>query len=164
MRALRRCGSPFLVVASLLASASSAAQTSDPSALPNAQALFELAKKEMADGNYAAACPRLEEAARLVPEGMGVKYTLAGCYQGAGKLASAWTLYSIVAGAAGDEARRRDAEVRAAELRPRLAEMTIVVPDEVRALPGIEVKRNGSTVGPGGSAEHPPVLAQGDGG
>lgn len=33
---------------------------------------------------------------RLVPEGLGAKLTLAECYESQGKLASAWTQYTVV--------------------------------------------------------------------
>jgi hypothetical protein len=78
---------------------------------------------------------------------MGAKLTLARCYEGAGMLASAWTLYSVVQSAAHEQARVKLAGERAAALRPKLAEMTIQVPEAVRASPGLEIRRDGIVVG-----------------
>jgi hypothetical protein len=137
-----------MVFASWLAGAAASAQTPDVSALPTAQVLFDAAIKAMDHGDYAAACPKLEEVVKLVPEGMGAKLTLATCYEGAGKLASSWTLYTVVAASAREEERVKSARKRAAALRPRLAELTIQVPDAIRELEGLQIRREGIAVGP----------------
>jgi hypothetical protein len=137
-----------VLAASLLAGVPARAQAPDLSSLPTAQALFDAAAKAMAAQDYATACPKLEEVVRLVPEGLGAKLSLARCYEGAGKLASAWTLYSVVEAAAREKERAIAAGRQAAALRPRLAEMTIQVPEAVRGLPSLEIRRDGIAVGP----------------
>jgi hypothetical protein len=115
-----------------------------------AQALFDKADELMKRKDYAGACPKLEEVTRLVPDGLGAKLTLAECYEGAGKLASAWSTYSQVESLAArlnQPDRQTLARDRAAALKPRLAKMVIDVPPAVASLPGLAVKRDGKPVG-----------------
>src|SRR5262245_14421848 len=111
-----------------------------------AQALYEQAVAAMDKKDYASACPSLEEVVRLIPEGVGAKLTLAECYEGAGRLASAWTGYALAEAAAAKENQRereQKAHARAEALKPKLARLTIVVPEAVRALPGLAITRDG---------------------
>lgn len=67
-----------------------------------------------------------------------------------GKLASAWTYYLEVADAAkavGQKDRAKFAEERAEALRPRLPKLSIQVPDAVRAVAGLSIQRDGTSVG-----------------
>lgn len=115
-----------------------------------AQALFDKADELMKQKNFAAACPKLEEVTRLVPDGLGAKLTLAECYEGAGKLASAWSTYSQVESLAvrlNQPDRQTLARDRAAQLKPRLAKLVINVPSTIASLPGLAIKRDGKPVG-----------------
>jgi hypothetical protein len=115
-----------------------------------AQALYDSATALMDARDYASACPKLEEVTNLVPEGLGARLTLAECYEGAGKLASAWTQYAIVApraARAGQQVRREKAEAKMAELGARVAKLTIVVDPSLTRLEGLEIARDGVTVG-----------------
>jgi hypothetical protein len=115
-----------------------------------AQALWEQALAAMEKKDYAAACPKIEEVVRLRPDGLGAKLKLAECYEGAGRLASAWAMYALaesLASKAGD-ARVARAHEHGTALEPRLAKLTIVVADAVRALPDVEIKRDDTVVGP----------------
>lgn len=115
-----------------------------------AQALYDKASAEMDVKNYASACPTLEEVTRLIPEGLGAKLTLAECYEGLGKLASAWSAYTLVeelAKKAGQDERARKAARKAAALLPGLATLTIQVPEEVRAIPGLAITHRQTPVG-----------------
>lgn len=115
-----------------------------------AQALYDEAARDLAAKNYDAACPKLEEAARLTPEGVGVRLTLALCYEGQGRLASAYAAYQIaesLAVRARRQEQQRTARAGAAALAPRLAKLRIVVSNEAGALPGLEIRRKGSLVG-----------------
>lgn len=127
-----------------------------------AQALYDKAVEQMAAKSYAEACPKLEEVTRLMPEGLGAKLTLAECYEGQGRLASAWLQYSLVeaaAGRAGQGERQRLAGERAAALKPKLAQMTLSVPEAVAKMPGLSIKRGGVLVGPVQFGEAIPVDA-----
>jgi hypothetical protein len=143
--------SAALLVAAILA-ASPAARAQDAAANASAaQALFESAVEEMAAKNYASACPKLEEATRLVPEAIGAKVELAQCYEAWGRTASAWSQWSAVEALAArqNQIERRDlAAARVAELRPKLATLTITVDPTTAALSGVSIKRDGVLVGP----------------
>jgi len=126
------------------------AQSIDARTLATAQALHDQAIKAMDRKDYAHACPDLEEVVRLVPDGMGARLTLAECYDGAGRLASAWTTYVLVDSIATkpNQVRHREtAHKRAEALKPRLAKLKIEVPDAVRAISGLEIKRDDISVG-----------------
>jgi hypothetical protein len=126
------------------------AQSADLQRTAAAQVLYDEGVKAMDAKDYATACPKLEEVVTLVPEGVGAKVSLAQCYEGAGRLASAWTAYIVAEAAAareGQEARRKLASHRAAALRPKLATITVVVPDSVRSLAGLAIERDGIPVG-----------------
>ena len=127
------------------------ARAEGPGDLQIAQALYDEAAKDLAAKDYVAACQKLEEAARLTPEAVGVRLTLGSCYEAQGRVASASAAYELAeAGAARAHQadRRRVAHEKVAALDPRLARLRIVVSDEVRALPGLEIRRAGSLVGP----------------
>lgn len=140
----------LLAVAALGLSTTSQAQSGDPQTLATAQALYDSAVKALDKKDYASACPSLEEVVRLVPDGLGAKLTLAECYEGSGRLASAWMTYTLIESAAikpSQAQHKRTAHKRAEALKPKLAQLTIVVPDAVRALPGLEMTRDGIPVG-----------------
>jgi hypothetical protein len=81
-----------------------------------AEALFREARQNLTEGNYSAACPKLEESQRLDPA-TGTLFNLARCYELAGRLATAWTAYIDVA-----EQTHRDAQhQREAAARERIA-------------------------------------------
>jgi len=120
---------------------------SDPQRVATAQALFTRATELMKAGDFAAACPKLEEAVRLEPSAAGGKLKLAECYEGAGRLASAWGAYGVAevaARAAGQPDRERTAQLKAAELKPRLSTISV----RVRGEPArVVVERDGMAVG-----------------
>jgi hypothetical protein len=137
-------------MATLLARREAAAQQADPQQVAAAQALFEQASAALDRKDYASACPKLEEVVRLVPEGLGARLALGECYEGMGRLASAWTVYlrtETSAMQARQAARQKEAHQRAEALKPRLAQLKITVPSELRALPGLAVSRDGIPVG-----------------
>lgn len=133
-----------------LAAGPSAAQTPagiDPAAKARIDRLYEEAVAALNAGNVDTACPKLEEVTRLAPEGVGARITLAECYEAAGKLASAWREYvaaEAMATNAGQDARVKKAAARAAELKPRLATLTISVPDVVHKTQGLVISRDGA--------------------
>lgn len=122
------------------------AQDVDPQKATDAQALFEQATADMEAKQYASACKKFEEVTRLVPEGAGGKYMLGDCYEKLGKLASAWAQFSFASQLAsrfGQTERATDATARAEALRPKLATLTVFLPDSLRHIAGISVVRDG---------------------
>jgi hypothetical protein len=142
---------PALVASVLLASLAlttpaRAQNTGDRAA---AEALYNDAKKLIADKRFADACPKLEESMRLDP-GIGIMLHLASCYEKTNKTASAWALFREAEQLATRENDKRSdiAKKRADALESTLHRLTIVVP-QASALSGLEVKRDGSRVGAG---------------
>ncbi len=95
--------------------------------------LFRRALVLMDAGKHARACPMLEESQRLDP-GMGTRFRLAECYERTERLGEAFMLYRDVAA----EARQKHAEDRAevararlSALGPRVAVVTVIVPEGV---------------------------------
>jgi len=111
-----------------------------------AQSLFDDARRLMSEGNYKAACPKLEESNRLDPSG-GTLLNLALCREQEGKLATAWTHFKQALSAAkrDDRADRiQAAEEHLAALEVRVPSITVVVA-EPRA--DQEVWVDGASVG-----------------
>ena len=128
---------------------SSAVAHADSGDSAAAQALFDQAKKLMADGHLSDACPKLEESQRLDPRS-GTLINLASCYEKTGRLASAWSKYieaATSAKAAGNSERESVARERAAALAPKLPKLVIVVPAASKTLPGLELSRDNVAVG-----------------
>lgn len=127
------------------------AQSSSLQKAAEAQTIYDAAVKAMDAKDYVRACPLLEEVIHLAPEGVGAKLTLAECYEAVGKLASAWTSYNLVEaatmGKVGQAERKKLAHKRAEALKPKLAQLTIVVPPETRSIAGIEIQRDGVPIG-----------------
>jgi hypothetical protein len=113
--------------------------------------LWDDAGKAMDAQDYATACPKIEAVIRLRPDGLGAKLKLAKCYEGVGRLASAWSLYVLVeslAEKANQPDRQKAAHARVEALKPALATLTLIVPDAVRALPGVAVTCDDKVVEP----------------
>lgn len=141
-----------LLCAVVLEPSAARAQAADPARTATAQILYEQAVDDMEKKDYRAACKKLEEAVRLVPDALGAKMTLGECYEAQGKTASAWSQYIIVAGLAPKQQqteRAQQAAEKAAALKPKLAMLTIEVPDEVGRTPGLSIARDGAAVGEG---------------
>lgn len=115
---------------------------------PAAQAAFDLGKQLMLESRYPEACPKFEESLRLEP-GVGTMLYLAACYEAVGRLASAWAEFRGAQALATRIADPRAAlaRERADKLEPRLARLAIVVPPSLRAIAGLEVKRDDALVG-----------------
>lgn len=80
----------------------------------------------------------------------GTVIFLARCYEETGKLASAWVRYieaADMAKRARQESRRVFAEKKATELEPRVPRLRIQLSEELAALPGLTVIRNGEPIG-----------------
>jgi hypothetical protein len=138
----------------LLALASSLSLGSKPAAASPtaadramAQSLFEDGRRLMAAGDFASACPKLEESQALDPSG-GTLLNLAVCHEKQGRLATAWSDFKEALSVA-----RRDnradrfevAEQHLATLEPQVPSLTIRV---VRAKPEQQVLLDGAPVRP----------------
>lgn len=132
-----------------LAGPAARAQSGETKQLGAAQTIFDRAVQLMDAHKYDEACPKLEEVVRLVPAGLGARLRLAECYEKAGKLASAWTTYTVAesaAATAGQQERAQFARDHAATLKPRLSKLVIRVAEGLRKLEGFSVKRDGAEV------------------
>ncbi|WP_437282144.1 hypothetical protein WME90_16735 [Sorangium sp. So ce375] len=139
------------LVAASLAALSARAEPPDREGQIAAQALHHQARAAMDRRDFESACPKLEEAARLLPDGFGIAFTLGRCYESSGRLASAWKSYSVAQALAeriGNAERSARAREHSEALRPRLATLALVVPEAVRGIAGLEVRRDGIPVGP----------------
>lgn len=135
------------LAASAVVLAASTARADDKAAA--AEVLFEEAKRLAAAGDFARACPKLEESQKLDP-GVGTLYRLGDCYEKVGRTASAWAAFREVAAStknAGQQARAEDAKKRADALERTLArcEVKVAAPDTA----GLVVKRGGVEIGRG---------------
>jgi hypothetical protein len=111
-----------------------------------AESLFDEGKKLFLEKKFAEACPRLESSQRLDP-GIGTLLYLADCYEGLGRVASAWATFREAAGAAraaNQGERETVARSRAALLEPKLFKLTVAVPAGAPA--SLKVTRNDADV------------------
>lgn len=120
---------PFSSIACALALALvttvASAQTAEDKAA--AEALFDEGKKLFLEKRFADACPKLEASHKLDP-GVGTLLYLADCYEGAGKLASAWATFreaASLAKNAGNAERERVARTRAGMLESKLFRVSV---------------------------------------
>jgi len=136
----------------LFATVGSASAQTPPDArqIAAAQALYDAAVADLARGDTASACPKLEEVTAIEPAGIGARLTLASCYERASRLASAWVTYKLAEAEAarqGQSERKERAAAAAQSLAPKLAHLTIEIPADVRSLEAIGVLRDGAKVG-----------------
>ncbi len=114
-----------------------------------AQLSYNEAVALMGQGRFADACPKLVWTIELKPDALGARVALGTCYKGQGLYASSWNAYKEAEAAAekaGNSKRLNEAREAAAALSPKLSTMTIVVPDTLRSLPGLTIKRQGIVV------------------
>lgn len=136
------------LTSSLLVSAVASAQ---PSAADKttAQALFDAALKEMDAGRLNDACPKLVESQRLDPS-IGTKYYLADCLEKQGRIAAALTYFGEVAAEARalkQADREKFAKKRAEALGAKVPKLVLAVPDAMKRLEGLSIKRDGAAIG-----------------
>jgi hypothetical protein len=116
-------------IATLVGIAPQEAYGEDASNAVAAQVLFDDALKLMANGDYAAACPKLAESKRLAL-GIGVCLYLGECEERTGRLATAWAAFREAEDVATtkQDPRARVAHQRLQRLEPRLSRITFEVP------------------------------------
>lgn len=116
-----------------------------------AQALFDEARRLIAEKDYGRACPKLAESMRLDPA-PGTQLNLADCYERVGKTASAWVNFRDVEVRArrdGNEKRETIARERAEALAPRLSRVILLGPDPSRRPKGLRILRDDTELGVG---------------
>lgn len=135
-----------VLVAAAIAGGGGAARAQNAEDKAAAEALFNEGQKLLLAKKYAEACPKLEASHKLDP-GIGTLLYIADCYEGQGRFASAYGVFSEArdqARTAGQGERERIARGRAALLEPKLHKLTIVV--SAPETPGLAVKRGESSV------------------
>jgi hypothetical protein len=114
-----------------------------------ADRLFQEATQLEDTGNYAAACPRLEQSNALDPA-IGTQFNLADCYEHTGFLARAFMLFRSVEGiakAAGKEQRELSARERADALEARVPRLRLELAPGAN-VPGLQVRRDDAAIAP----------------
>ena len=140
----RRAGVVFVLGGIVLsASPAAAQQRTDPVA---ADYIFREARKSVAAGDYAKACPMFAESLRLDP-GAGTRMNLADCEEHIGKIASAWEhwreAFDDMHGKM--DARSARAQRKIAALEKRLPRLTLKL--EPAAVKDAKVERDGVEIG-----------------
>jgi tetratricopeptide (TPR) repeat protein len=110
---------------------------------PDAERLFREGRKLLAEGQLAEACDKFAESERVEPSA-GALLNLARCHADAGMTGTAWSEYLAAARLARGQERPQqaaEAELRAAELQPRLLRLRIEL--DAASGPGVVVARNG---------------------
>lgn len=122
-----------------------------PADIAAAEALFAEGKMLMGQDRFTEACPKFAESRRLDPA-PGTLLNLGDCYEKIGQTASALGAFNEAEATAkhdGDRmGRGAEAARRAKLLEPKLSKLVIHVPPSNQA-PGLEVRRDGRTIGRG---------------
>jgi len=116
-----------------------------------AEALFVDGRALLQAKKYDEACPKLAESQRLDPA-TGTLLALALCYEGQGKVASAWAAYVEAASRSHDEknaARESAAKERVAALEPKLPRLLLSLAPGADKPAGLTIQRDGAPVGEG---------------
>jgi len=139
----------FFITSALILGFSSAAWAAPtPEDVALSEALFREGKTLLQDRKFDLACPKLAESHRLDPAG-GTLVTLGLCYEGAGKLASAWVVFGEALAAA-ERDKRADriklAKEHIASLEKRLSYLTIELAPEGIGVTEFNLTRDGANV------------------
>ena len=110
-----------------------------------ATALFREARTLMGLGHIPDACLKFEESHRLDPSG-GTILNLAFCHEQEGELARSWSEFNeALAFARRDHRADRESAAleHASKLEPRLARLTVVVPETMQRVEDLRIERDG---------------------
>jgi hypothetical protein len=132
-------------VAIVVATAPARPATGDDRDVATAEALFEAARQAVAQGNYASACPKFAESARLDPAA-GAWLNLADCEERLGHLAAAWSAWHEgVALLPRDDERLAPARQRAQAIDKRLPRLVVKLSPDSRR--GARLRRDDVDLG-----------------
>jgi hypothetical protein len=133
---------PLFIVAALCGT--TYAQATDV----NAEALFREGRRLMKAGKLAQACDKLEASERL-DDSVGTLLNLGDCREKNDQLATAWATFLRASSSANakHDAREAVAKQHAASLEPKLASLTISVP-EASHIDWLVIERDGEAVDP----------------
>ncbi len=112
-----------------------------------ADALFREGRALVKQGNFAAACDKLDASQNLDPA-PGTLLALADCFEKDGRLASAWSTWNdavVLARQRNDKRRLETAEKRAQQLEGKLPKLQVDVPND-SVIEGLVVKRNNKII------------------
>ena len=142
-----------LAAAALLALSLPATARADdpPHQAVDAQALYDQAMMVLAQRRYEAACPMFEDIVKLLPDSNAARAAAAECHLRAGRLATALARYTSIeadAAAKGEMKRAAQARARIESLRPRVVNLLIEVPPQIKALPGLAIRLDGAELAP----------------
>jgi hypothetical protein len=112
----------------------------------DAEVLFDLGDKLMAEGKLGDACDAFEASNRMDPRA-GTLIRLGDCREANHQLASAWTAYKDALARVKDPRKREIAAQHVADLEPQLSQITLLVPDASR-VDNLAITRNGVTIDP----------------
>jgi hypothetical protein len=147
MRSVRVAGQASLAVLFAFPGIALAQSTVGGGAKVTAEALFETARKLVAEGKYVEACPKFADSQRLDPS-PSTLLNLASCSEKLGQTARAWATYREAESSAA-AANRQDyvavAKRHADALAPKLSRLTITV---ARPVVGMDIMRDGELVSP----------------
>lgn len=139
-----------LKLAALLALAAPPASAGEAEeALEKGKKLYDEAVVLLEKKKFSEACPKLEEAVRLVPVAVGARLALAECDEGRGRLASALAGYrkaQSLAASAGQADREALARTEADRLQARAGKIRLGVAPADAALEGLTVTLDGTPV------------------
>jgi hypothetical protein len=140
-----RVRSLLAAVAIAMATALARPATGNDRDVATAEALFEAARQAVAQGNYASACPKFAESARLDPAA-GALLNLADCEERLGHLAAAWSAWHEgVALLPRDDERLAPAQQRAQAVDKRLPRLVVKLSPDSRR--GARLRRDGVDLG-----------------
>lgn len=143
-RAVRPRALAAVLVAALATAVAPVARAQGGSASARADALFTQGKAALESGDYAHACPALQDSYAIDPAN-GTLLALALCHEGVGRTATAWReLRTAAEGATRDGRadRAQFAQSHIAKLEARLSRVTVVVPADAPA--GLVVEVDGA--------------------
>jgi tetratricopeptide (TPR) repeat protein len=121
----------------------------DEAALEKGKKLYDEAVVLLEAKKFVEACPKLEQAVKLVPVAVGARLALAECEEGRGKLATALAAFrksQSLAATAGQADREKHAAAEVARVAARVGTVRIAIAPADASLGGLAVELDGRAV------------------